>query len=178
MYAAASFDDGASFEPLERISNTSFGVPRILPNYDTGIRNCYMGDYNGMAPAPSGGFLLGWGDNRDPGPAANNGVDPNIYGALYTPARPTGPGPGPGPGGTCDVTGTPRRDRLDGTAGPDTICGLGGKDRLVGKGGNDVLKGGGGADVLRGGPGRDRLLGGPGRDRCAGAQDVERSCAR
>ena len=178
MYAATSFDDGATFGPLERLTTTSFGVPKILPNYDTAVRSCYMGDYNGMDATGTGSFLVGWGDNRDPGPAANNGVDQNIYGAVYTPTKPQGPGPGPGPGGGCDITGTPGNDRLGGTKVGETICGLGGKDRLSGKGGNDVLKGGPKADVLRGGPGKDRLLGGGGRDRCAGKTDIERSCAR
>ena len=176
MYVTTSLDDGATFGPLERLTTASFGVPRILPNYDTGIRNCYMGDYNGMDATPSGSFLVGWGDNRDPGPAANNGVDPNIYAAVYTPPRP--PGPGAGPGGTCDITGTPGRDQLRGTSGRDTICGLGGNDRLTGRGGKDVIKGGGGRDVLRGGPGRDRLIGGGGRDLCAGNRDIERGCER
>jgi hypothetical protein len=174
MYATASHDDGATFSSLERVTNTSFNVPQILPNYDTGIRNCYMGDYNGMAATATGSFLLGWGDNRDPGPAANNGVDQNIYAALYAPPKPPGPDPA-GPGG-CDITGTPGKDRLGGTAAGETICGLGGKDRLSGKAGNDVLKGGGGADVLRGGSGRDRIIGGPGRDRCPGTADTERTC--
>jgi RTX calcium-binding nonapeptide repeat (4 copies) len=174
MYAIPSFDDGATFGPLERITNTSFAVPKILPNYDTGIRNCYMGDYNGMAATPTGDFLLGWGDNRDPGPAENNGVDPNIYAATYVPPRPPVIHIDP----RCSIVGTAGRDVLLGTPGEDLICGLTGKDKLRGMRGNDVLNGGGGADLLRGGLGRDRLLGGPGRDRCPGRGDVERGCER
>lgn len=174
MYAVSSLDDGASFGSLERITTTSFGIPKILPNYDTTVRNCYMGDYNGMAATSSNGFLVGWGDNRDSGPAANNGLDQNIYAATYVPPKP----PPIHVDTLCAITGTPGRDILRGTAGNDLICGLGGRDTLSGKGGKDILKGGGGADVLRGGPDKDRLLGGPGRDRCPGRGDVKRSCER
>jgi Ca2+-binding RTX toxin-like protein len=182
MYATSSRNGGATFSAVERITTTSFGVPQLLPNYDTFPRDCYMGDYNGMAPTSAGSFLIGWGDNRDPGPAANAGVDQNVFAAVYAPPlQPSpepGPGPGPGPSGACDVTGTAGRDRLRGTSAAETICGLGGADTLSGLAGDDVLKGGGGADVLRGGPGRDRLLGGSGPDRCPGSRDTERSCER
>ena len=190
VYAAGSFDDGATFSPPERITTTSFGVPRILPNYDTTVRNCYMGDYNGMEATPGGSFLLGWGDNRDPGPVANNGVNQSIYAALFTPPPPPPP-PGPGPGGSirsqlCSRTRpTARQDEiLIGDGRNNRICGFGGDDILRGKAGNDTLLGGAGDDVLVGGPGNDLLKGGrgrdvarggPGRDRCL-SSEVTRSC--
>ena len=181
VYLTTSSDGGVTFSDLHRVTTTSFGVPRIRPNYDTGVRNCYMGDYNGMTAAPEGGFLLGWGDNRDAGPQENFGVDPNIYSGIHIPPLP--------PTGPCDVNGTREDDTLRGGPGGETICGRGGNDVLVGMGGNDVLKGGPGSDVLRGGRGRDTLLGGggrdtlvggPGRDRCRGGagRDTERGCER
>jgi Ca2+-binding RTX toxin-like protein len=194
VYATGSFDDGATFTPLERITTTSFGLPRILPSYDTRVRNCYMGDYNGMEATPGGSFLLGWGDNRDPGPSANNGVDQNIYAAVYTPPPP--PPPGPGPGGRigselCSRTrpsarqdevlvGDRRKNRICGFAGDDTLRGKANNDTLLGGAGNDLMVGGPGNDLLRGGGGRDVARGGPGRDRCLGGtgREPERSCER
>ena len=65
----------------------------------------------------------------------------------------------------CTKLGTPRRDRLQGTAGPDVLCGMGGDDVLVGRGGDDVLVGG---------PGRDRLSGAGGKDTVSYAQSRQR----
>jgi hypothetical protein len=48
------------------------------PSFDTHYSNCF-----GLAPldaiAPGSGFFMAWADGRDPGPAGNDGVDPNIY---------------------------------------------------------------------------------------------------
>jgi len=193
VYATSSHDDGATFSPLERITTTGFGVPMIRPNYDTALRDCYMGDYNAMAATPGGSFLLGWGDNRDPGTAANNGLDQNVYAATYVPPRPP---PGPSPGGRrisesrlwCDrnrptatgdeiVLGDGRKNRLCGFAGDDVLRGKANNDTLLGGAGNDLLAGGPGQDLLKGGGGRDRARGGGGRDRCV-SSEVRRSCEK
>jgi hypothetical protein len=70
--------------------------------------------------------------------------------------------------------GTPRGDRLVGTANPDRIDGLGGADRIDGGGGSDVLRGGAGDDRLRGGGGNDLLVGGAGADRLVGGAGRDR----
>ena len=70
--------------------------------------------------------------------------------------------------------GTPRGDRLVGTANPDRIDGLGGRDRIDGGGGSDVLRGGAGDDRLRGGGGNDLLVGGAGADRLVGGAGRDR----
>jgi len=103
------------------------------------------------------------------------------------------------------IAGTPRSERLVGTAGRDVFFARRGDDRVVGRGGGDVICTGRGADTargargrdsiagwrgpdrLRGGPGRDDLLGGPGKDRLGGGRgrdhcrggrgaDTARSC--
>jgi Ca2+-binding RTX toxin-like protein len=66
--------------------------------------------------------------------------------------------------GGCDITGTPRADRLVGTAESETICGLGGNDRIDGGGGDDIISGGAGNDVIQGGAGSDTITGGAGDD--------------
>jgi endoglycosylceramidase len=75
------------------------------------------------------------------------------------------------PGGPCAnrIVGTPRRDRLVGTAAPDFIVGLGERDRLGGGPGDDCLSGNRGGDRLRGGPGFDLLRGGADPDRIGAA---------
>jgi hypothetical protein len=51
------------------------------PSFDTHYSDCF-----GLPPigaiAPGSGFAFAWADGRDPGPAANDGVDPNIYAAT------------------------------------------------------------------------------------------------
>ncbi|MBD2464647.1 hypothetical protein H6G89_26930 [Oscillatoria sp. FACHB-1407] len=66
------------------------------------------------------------------------------------------------------ITGTPRRDVLDGKAGDDTLLGLGGNDTLVGGIGEDTLDGSTGNDILLAGNGDDRLYGNTGNDRLWG----------
>ena len=62
------------------------------------------------------------------------------------------------------ITGTRRRDHLNGGLGHDILIGKGGKDRLNGGEGDDTLIGGKGADILVGGAGSDKLTGGKGPD--------------
>jgi hypothetical protein len=69
------------------------------------------------------------------------------------------------------LSGTDRRDKLDGKKGEDEIRGLGAKDTLIGGSGSDVIYGGEGDDSLGGGPdwgnpesSKDVLHGGPGKD--------------
>lgn len=166
-----------------------FLAPATNPQFDSNLGPCGWGGPPGVAPlqlwtggdgegggyrpirAPQkepGGFLVAWTDNRDPGPAENNGVDPNIYSAVV------GFCPGAPENGT-HILGTALDDTLNGTADRDRMCGFDGDDTLRGKAGNDRIDGGpgddastligaGGADEILGRGGDDRLKGGPGDD--------------
>jgi hypothetical protein len=70
------------------------------------------------------------------------------------------------------MTGTPRRDRLIGTAESERIAGGARGDRIRGLGGKDCLFGQKGRDRIRGGAGVDLIVGGNGNDRI-GAGDLE-----
>jgi hypothetical protein len=64
VFMTTSTDGGVSFAANTRVTDVSFPVPRVNPNFDPLIANCYMGDYNWIE-ADAGRFLLAWGDNRD-----------------------------------------------------------------------------------------------------------------
>jgi List-Bact-rpt repeat protein/hemolysin type calcium-binding protein len=70
--------------------------------------------------------------------------------------------------GTAVQIGTPRNDRLLGSAAVNVQLGRRGNDRLSGAGGRDVMLGEGGNDRLAGGRGRDLLFGGSGSDVLSG----------
>jgi Ca2+-binding RTX toxin-like protein len=82
------------------------------------------------------------------------------------------------------VVGTPRPDKLKGTAGPNVLCGLGGDDRMNGRGGRDVLFGGadddtisardGTRDIVNCGPGRKDEATVDRRDKVKGCEKVKR----
>jgi hypothetical protein len=67
------------------------------------------------------------------------------------------------------ITGTPRRDRINAAAGDDCVDGLAGHDRLRGGRGVDTIDGQRGNDRIRGNAGRGNLRGGRGNDRIWGA---------
>lgn len=64
VYGAISQDGGVTFDPDVRITDGSFPVPQLNPNFDPGIVNCYMGEYIAVAGDASR-FYLAWGDNRN-----------------------------------------------------------------------------------------------------------------
>jgi hypothetical protein len=64
VYKAFSTDGGQTFGAAQRVTNQSFGVPPINPNFDPAITNCYMGEYIAVA-ADAGTFYYSWGDNRN-----------------------------------------------------------------------------------------------------------------
>ncbi|MHC4968726.1 MAG: sialidase family protein [Planctomycetota bacterium] len=64
VYKAFSRDGGVTFDPIIRVSDVSFPVPPINPNFDPGVVNCYMGEYIAVA-ADSANFYYAWGDNRN-----------------------------------------------------------------------------------------------------------------
>ncbi len=63
LFRAVSTDGGQTFSN-ERVTKESFGVPQLLPNFNSVVSDCYMGDYNWMA-AQGDHFYLAWGDNRN-----------------------------------------------------------------------------------------------------------------
>jgi hypothetical protein len=67
------------------------------------------------------------------------------------------------------ITGTDRRDRINGAGGDDCIDGLNGHDRLRGGSGVDTIDGQRGNDRIRGNAGRGNLRGGRGNDRIWGS---------
>src|SRR5882724_5808147 len=68
VYDVVSTDGGTTFGTPVRVTDVSFDRPTTNPNFDTLVRNCYMGDYIAItAPAPDLGgddFFMAWGDNR------------------------------------------------------------------------------------------------------------------
>lgn len=64
VYTAFSSDGGATFGGLVRVTDQSFGVPSLNPNFNPGAAQCYMGEYLAMT-GQGGGFYYLWGDNRN-----------------------------------------------------------------------------------------------------------------
>lgn len=69
---------GVEFGPVLPVNEAPSPFWNTDPSFDTNYSNCF-----GLPPlgsiAPGSGFVVAWSDGRDPGPAGNNGVDPNIY---------------------------------------------------------------------------------------------------
>ncbi len=78
VYKAFSRDGGLNFDPIIRVTDVTFGVPPILPNFDPNVRSCYMGEYIAIA-ADRLNFYYSWGDNR------NILVTPNFPGGRPDP---------------------------------------------------------------------------------------------
>lgn len=69
------YDTGPGWSTDQRLTSASFGVPRLLPNFDCSdlsqpfrVNDCYMGDYNSVSPGPLDSssaweFVHAWGDN-------------------------------------------------------------------------------------------------------------------
>jgi uncharacterized repeat protein (TIGR01451 family) len=64
VFKTFSTDGGAGFLPIVRVTDTSFPVPPINPNFDPGVVACYMGEYIAIA-ADRNHFFYAWGDNRN-----------------------------------------------------------------------------------------------------------------
>ncbi|MBI1741743.1 choice-of-anchor D domain-containing protein [Candidatus Acetothermia bacterium] len=62
VFRAVSTDGGETFAN-ERVTTESFGVPPLLPNFNSSVVDCYMGDYNWMT-VQGEKFYLSWGDNH------------------------------------------------------------------------------------------------------------------
>lgn len=181
VYTAFSSDGGATFLPIVRVTDQSFGVPQLNPNFNPGAAQCYMGEYIAIDGEGARFYYL-WGDNRDTVTNANwpaGRPDPNIYFDVLA-----GPSALACPNGlVATITGTNGNDDLLGTAGDDVIFGLGGNDRITGQGGNDTICGGNGDDelygfdgddTLYGDAGNDRMSGGPGNDTLIGGTGADR----
>ena len=75
VFSVTSFDEGGTFEPNERISDVSFGVPPINPNFDPQVVSCYMGDYNGITGVGEWHYMV-WSDNRN---FVGGRPDPDVF---------------------------------------------------------------------------------------------------
>lgn len=81
VFRAFSTDGAANFGALARVTDVSFPVPPINPNFDPGVVNCYMGEYISVA-ADANNFYYMWGDNRNTlvTPAFPGGrPDPDVF---------------------------------------------------------------------------------------------------
>ncbi|HEY7661012.1 MAG TPA: SpaA isopeptide-forming pilin-related protein [Actinomycetota bacterium] len=65
-------------EPESLTNGDPFALWNLDPSFDTAYGNCF-GLGGPAVAAPGSGFLFAWADGRDPGPAGNNGIDPNIF---------------------------------------------------------------------------------------------------
>ncbi len=64
VFKRFSFNDGVDWTPDERVTDVSFGVPPLCPNFDTGVAHCYMAEYNHIISSGSSFYFI-WGDNRN-----------------------------------------------------------------------------------------------------------------
>ena len=64
VYKAFSSDGGATFGAIQRVTDQSFGIPQLNPNFDPNIAQCYMGEYI-AAVGDAHNFYYAWGDNRN-----------------------------------------------------------------------------------------------------------------
>ena len=83
VYKAFSSDGGANFGAIQRVTDQSFGIPQLNPNFDPNIANCYMGEYIG-AVGDAHNFYYLWGDNRNTvtsaaWPAPTGRPDPDVW---------------------------------------------------------------------------------------------------
>lgn len=83
VYKAFSSDGGATFGADQRVTDVSFGIPQLNPNFDPNIAQCYMGEYIAVAGDAHNFYYL-WGDNRNtvtsaawPAPAGR--PDPDVW---------------------------------------------------------------------------------------------------
>lgn len=81
VYKAFSTDGGATFGAIQRVTDQSFGVPQLNPNFDPAIALCYMGEYIGVAGDDRNFYYL-WGDNRNTVTSTNwpaGRPDPDVF---------------------------------------------------------------------------------------------------
>jgi hypothetical protein len=81
VFRAFSRDGGQTVDPIARVTDESFPVPPINPNFDPRIAECYMGEYIAIA-ADALNFYYLWGDNRNTLVTANfpgGRPDPDVF---------------------------------------------------------------------------------------------------
>ena len=181
VFRTFSRDGGATIDPIVRVTDVSFGVPPINPNFDPGIANCYMGEYIAIA-ADQDNFYYLWGDNRNTVtstafPAGR--LDPDVFfdadavpsitcfgqsATIFVRAGVIVGGPDDGKPYGGVLRGTQGADVIVGTLGPDLIKAYGGDDVICSLDGNDIIEGGDGNDQIDGGPGNDIIKGQRGND--------------
>ena len=86
VYKAFSSDGGATFGTIQRVTDQSFGIPQLNPNFDPNIAQCYMGEYI-AAVGDAHNFYYAWGDNRNTVTSAAwpaGRPDPDVWFELET----------------------------------------------------------------------------------------------
>ena len=81
VFKAFSTDGGATFGQIQRVTDQTFGVPQLNPNFDPAIALCYMGEYIGVAGDDRNFYYL-WGDNRNTVTSTNwpaGRPDPDVW---------------------------------------------------------------------------------------------------
>jgi hypothetical protein len=64
VYKTFSRTGGVTFDPVTRVTDQSFDVPRLNPNFDPEVANCGHGEYIGVAGDASNFYYI-WGDDRN-----------------------------------------------------------------------------------------------------------------
>ena len=75
VYRSYSTDDGITWMPNERVTDVSWGVPPLCPNFDTEASACYMAEYNHVTSDEENFYFI-WGDNRN---ILNQRADPDVF---------------------------------------------------------------------------------------------------
>lgn len=65
QWMATSTNAGRTVSPNKRFSDVLFPPPLTNPSPNTGIAECYAGDYNGLYSTGRNRVIAAWGDNRD-----------------------------------------------------------------------------------------------------------------
>jgi uncharacterized repeat protein (TIGR01451 family) len=83
VFKAFSSDGGATFGAIQRVTDQSFPIPQLNPNFDPNIAQCYMGEYIAAA-GDAHNFYYAWGDNRNTvtsaaWPAPTGRPDPDVW---------------------------------------------------------------------------------------------------
>ena len=88
QWIATSTNAGRTIKRNTRFSDVLFPPPLTNPSLNTGMAECYAGDYNGLYSSGRGRFVAAWSDNRDSLRVAGMGSelvpDQNVYFRAYS----------------------------------------------------------------------------------------------
>ena len=88
QWVATSTNGGRTISRNARFSDVLFPPPLTNPSLNTGMAECYAGDYNGLYSDRRGRFLAAWSDHRDSLRVSGMGSelipDQNVYFRTYS----------------------------------------------------------------------------------------------